>query len=66
MIQCFIKVAQRVPVVENHGEICNCVVTKTYERRGAGLAPETTPQVTNLYKAETDPANLARGGPEVI
>ena len=24
MIQCFIKVAQRVPVVKKHGDLCNC------------------------------------------
>ena len=34
--------------------------------RGAGLAPEIPPPNSNLYKAETDPENFARGGPEVI
>ena len=63
MIQCFIKVAQRVPVVEKHGDLCNCDVTKTYEREGGWSGPRNYAIGNNLYKAETDPENFARGGP---
>ena len=50
MIHCFIKVVQRIPVVEKPGDLCNCDVTEAYEREGAGLAPETTPLVTTCIK----------------
>ena len=63
MIQCFIKVAQRVPVVEKHGDLCNCDVTWPMRGREAGLAPETTPLVTTCIKQKQIQKILQEGGP---
>ena len=63
MIQCSFKVAQRVPVVENHGGLCICDVTWAFEREGGWSGPRNYATGINLYKAETDPENFTRGGP---
>ena len=64
MIQCFIKVTQKVPVVEKHGDLCNCDVTyRPMRGRGAGLAPETTPLVTTCIKQKQIQKILQEGDP---
>ena len=63
MIQCFIKVAQRVPVVKNMVIKVIATLLKPMRGREACLAPETTPLVTTCIKQKQIQKILQDGGP---